>query len=317
MSNQRHHNFSKQWIDLPAQIKLLQSRGLIVSDTRAATAFLQHVQFFALNGYCGAFEVRKHVFAHGTTLEHVQAAYNFDRELRDLFTEALEWIEIDIRSSIGGHVAATHGPFGHLSPENFFRPNKPFFLDTRQDFHHARWRSQLQKDALKSLEPYVLHFREKYEQFPDLPIWIATEVMPFGSLSKMYAGMLRQDQRAIAGRYGIQNAFLESWLHHLVHVRNLCAHHARLWDRVFVVRPNLPPIPRWQSPLLPGNDRLFCSLLIIAHMLRRCLAIESTFAQWRERVESHFKNPPLPAMHRARMGLTQDWLRHPVWTGLK
>lgn len=315
MSGKIRLDFSKQWIDHSTQVKLLRSRGLQIVDAPGAEDFLKHVQLFALSGYFCAFETRKHVFAPGTTLVQVQAAYNFDRELRDLFTEALEWIEIDVRASIGNHIAATYGPFGHLNPANFFQPNRPSYYDTRQDFHHARWRSQLQKDALKSFEPYVMHFRDKYTEFPDLPIWVATEVMPFGSLSKMYAGMLRQDQRAIAGRYGIQNAFLASWLHHLVHVRNLCAHHSRLWDRVFVVRADLPPIPRWQPPLLPGNDRLFCSLLIIAHMLRRCLAIESIFAQWQLRVEQHLIDPPLPPTYQARMGLPHEWMRHPVWCG--
>jgi len=106
-------------------------------------------------------------------------------------------------------------------------------------------------DDLAAAEAFLAHinyYRSTYAQFPDLPIWMAMEVTSFGALSKMYKGMLRPDQRTIARRYGLQAADLVTILHHLVYIRNLCAHPSRLWDRLWAIKPSLPKARAWQPP---------------------------------------------------------------------
>lgn len=89
-----------------------------------------------------------------------------------------------------------------------------------------------QEEANRSSELFVTHFKQAYIEFPDLPVWMVTEVKSFGGLSKMFMGMSRSDQKSISSRYGLQPSIFQSWMHHFVYVRNLCAHHSRLWDRV-------------------------------------------------------------------------------------
>ena len=109
------------------------------------------------------------------------------------------------------------------------------------------------------------------------------EVMSFGALSKMYHGMLRPDQRIIARRYGVQSQDLVTILHHLVYVRNLCAHHSRLWDRTWAIKPSLPKGQAWQ-PHVPTNDRLFTTLLLLYSLMNRCPAVRAFATAWRDRV---------------------------------
>lgn len=47
-------------------------------------------------------------------------------------------------------------------------------------------------------------------------------------------------RRAIAAAYGVDEQVLASWLRHLSLVRNICAHHSRLWNRDFTITPTLP-----------------------------------------------------------------------------
>jgi abortive infection bacteriophage resistance protein len=89
---------------------------------------------------------------------------------------------------------------------------------------------------------------------------MVTEVMSFGGLSKMFMGMSRRDQKVISNRYGLQPIILQSWMHHFVYVRNLCAHHSRVWDRVWAIKPTLPYGKDWAAPNLRSNRHLLATL---------------------------------------------------------
>ena len=45
----------------------------------------------------------------------------------------------------------------------------------------------------------------------------------------------------VAARYGLNNGrVFASWLRSLNYLRNVCAHHSRLWNRNIVDQPRLP-----------------------------------------------------------------------------
>lgn len=294
--------FTKPWLCYADQVQMLQRRGLAVTDAHAAAQFLSHLNYYRFSGYCLAFESQRHQFNGTTTFEDVVAAYHFDLALRDLLTEALEVVEVDLRAALAYTFGQRNGAFGHVDPTNFFR-----------HFKHAQWLDGLRKEAIRSRELFVRHFQHTYYEFPDLPVWIVTEVMSFGTLSHMFKGMLKPDQRAVAQRYGIQASFLQSWMHHCVYVRNLCAHHSRLWDRTWSITPALPPTPHWQPPRVPSNRHLFATLLILRKLLSHIPAVQGFSVQWKQRVEQHLAQPPLVSHPFQSMGLTNHWQSHPLW----
>ena len=59
---------------------------------------------------------------------------------------------------------------------------------------------------------------------------MVTEVMSCGSLSLGYQGLKHEDKRIISDKFELHYRQLASWLHTLTYIRNLCSHHARLWD---------------------------------------------------------------------------------------
>ena len=91
------------------QVALLQSRGLVVADIPASLTFLSHLSYYRFSGYCLAFEDQRHQFGAQTTFEQVVAAYQFDLKLRDLLTEALEVVEVDLRAAIAYEFGRTYG----------------------------------------------------------------------------------------------------------------------------------------------------------------------------------------------------------------
>ncbi|MGO8689868.1 MAG: Abi family protein [Thermoguttaceae bacterium] len=301
-SSPRLPRYAKPWLSYPDQVARLITRGLSVPDEAVAERFLAHVNYYRLSGYCLAFEQQRRTFLPGVTFDDVAGAYAFDVVLRDLLTEALEVIEIDVRACLAYSFGQGHGAFGHADAANFFRR-----------FDHADWIQHVRTEVDRSTERFIEHFRATYADYPDLPIWVLSEVMSFGTLTRMYRGMERADQRAIARRYGLQNADFGSILLHMAYVRNLCAHHSRIWDRAWSVKPTLPHGPMWRAPTMPGNDRLFCTLCLIQLLLNRCPAVAGFAVQWRDRLLQRLVKLPNTPQALARMGMPANWIQHPVW----
>ena len=296
-------SYTKTWLSVSDQLARLENRGLAIQDRGAASDFLGHLNYYCFVGYGLAFEQARHSYLSGITFEQIREAYEFDRTLRDLFTESIELIELDLRAATAHFFSKAHGPFGHTNPAVFFNGNR-----------HYDWLVEIRKESGRATDIFVKHHEATYKEFPDLPIWVATEIMSFGALSKMIQCMVKNDQKPISGRYGLQPDTLVSFVHHLVYIRNLCAHHARLWDRVWAIAPRLPAGNMWQPPLLPQNTRLFSSLLVQAVFLRNIRAEKDFIRDWKQRVQALIVSR-LPACPDplTKMGLPDGWQDHPLW----
>ncbi len=298
--------YAKPWLSVPDQVTLLESRGLQVNDRQAAEAFLYHLNYYRFAGYCLAFENPRHAFPSGVTFDQIVEAYRFDAVLRDLFTEGLELIEIDLRTAIAYYLGDKHGAFGHIEPKNFHN---------KFDHHtnHAAWLQKLHEETRRSSELFVQHFRRSYVEFPNLPIWAVTEVMSFGGVSRMIRAMHKSDRTVIANQYGIPQVVLSSVTHHFAYVRNLCAHHCRLWDRVWSVKSDLPKHPDWENANTVSNQRVFATLLLMRKLMRRSSHNITEADKWRDRVTELLVAPPAVADASNRLGLSNNWQAHPVW----
>ena len=70
------------------------------------------------------------------------------------------------------------------------------------------------------------------------------EVSSFGVLSSLYSQLKPgRDKRDIANYFGLSDKALVSWLHCIVYLRNICAHHSRLWNREMRIQPVIPISP--------------------------------------------------------------------------
>ena len=304
--------YLKPWLSVDDQVNKLASRGLIVEDEEDAKAFLRHVGYYRFAGYLLAFEVSRHQYVKDTTFAHIKAAYEFDARLRDLFREAIELVEVDLCSTVAYTFGKKYGAFGHLEKDNFHQQFGNFHGEPEKVFH-PEWLERLQKEAKRSREIFAQHFRTRHTEFPDLPIWSATELMTFGQMSRMIRALKRVDRKQVAGLYGIPERVLRSLVLHLTYVRNCCAHNLRLWDKKWAVQPELPKHPDWQSPKLETKKRVFASVLLIKQLLDSCTAIEPAVESWRDRVTALLRQPPNLKNANTKLGLPKDWESHPVW----
>lgn len=291
--------YDKLPLTVEQQVALLESRGMVIHDHAVAVQTLRCISYYRLSAYWHPFKTEGDRFAPGTHFSRALELYEFDRHLRLLVMDAIERVEVRLRTQATYHFSHAFGAMGHVEPMNF-----------RRDFNHAAWIGKVRAEAKQSQEVFIEHFRARYDGFPDLPLWMATEVIPFGALSRFYEGMRPAEQRLIAAGHGIHHSVLRSWLRTLAYVRNLCAHHARLWNRELAVAPELPRHDgRWQPPLTPSNRRLFAVLLL----LRQLLAEHHAGQHWRDRCHDLMIRARLNRASQEAMGLPLAWDAHPLW----
>ncbi len=246
--------YDKPYLSIREQVELLQARGLVIDNVIEAEQVLQQINYYRFAAFALPFQSQKDTFDHGTTLQHILSVYSFDTRLRSLILTALEKVEIQLKTLVALYLGETYGPFGYADKNNFGNKVK-----------QSDWLQKTQKEINRSRETFVGHFKSKYPKSPNLPIWMLTEVMSLGSLSFLVNYLSYKDQKNISKKMGIKKGIAVSWLHHLTYVRNLCAHHSRLWNRIFAIRPMLPHNIGWG--ITPDKaDNIFCTLKIIQNL---------------------------------------------------
>lgn len=292
------------------QIGLLRARNLAITDAAAALAALQRIGYYRLVGYW--FPLRRpdpnnrtgrlDEFQDGATFELAVDLYNFDRALRLLVLDAIERIEVAVRVDVA-HLLGKRHRLAHECPA---------LMDAR--FRHTEWfkryNEALQK---KAKEDFVAHHIQRYNG--RMPIWVATETWDFGLLSKFYAGLKYKDQQRIAQRYRIDGPTLGSWLRALNFVRNVSAHHSRLWNRNNPDALRMPAAhPHHHLHHLATDEfarrRVYGSLCVMQHMLK---FIEPS-TRWAERIKdlcARFPTSDLVVLRNG--GFPDGWRDLPLW----
>ncbi len=226
---------TKFWKSIEQQIFLLRERGMIIEDDALAAHFLRHVGYYRLSGYWYPFRefndgTRTDVFKKNSHFKDVTTLYLFDRRLRLLALDAMERIELAIQVDIA-HLLGRRDTFAH---------HEHRFLDKRfiqKGGGYQRWLETYHALIKRSKADFVKHNLEKYGK---LPIWVAIEILDFGSLSLFYSGMKGRDKSYISKKYGFEeNASMTSWLRSLNFIRNVSAHHSRLWNCNIVERASV------------------------------------------------------------------------------
>lgn len=235
--------------------------GLEITDWDRAERCLNLVSPFHLEGFSIQWmdPAQKH-FRKGTRFEDIFAVYRADRDLKDFLFDSLSEIEVQMRVVIGFVLQKRYGDFGYLKEENF--RNEEFFTNFIHDVHNEWHRAN---------EPYVAHYRDRYED--GCPIYMAVEIITFGSLSKLFSNMKRQDQKAVAAFYGIKSeTVLASYFRALTTIRNTCAHHGRMMNRVFedgcaILKSDQALVEQLDPGFRIHSDRLFAAIVAICHLL--------------------------------------------------
>lgn len=322
-------SYEKPWLSVDEQLTLLTRRGLIVDDHAVASICISRIGYYRLSGYMFAFRQRSgsccvypkgtkssrverivlDEFKPGSKLQDCVDLYVFDKRLRLLLLDALERVEVALRVDIA-HLLGRRNKFAYLYANEFHSSFSEEMSVRSGTTKHHDWLKRQADLIVRSKEEFITHNKNK-TGLP-LPIWIACEVWDFGTLSKLFSGMKECDQDQVASRYGMSNGrIFASWLGTLNYLRNVCAHHSRLWNRNIEKIPKLPSdkeIP-WVGIFLADNHaiaRCFLQVIMLSHMLKRL----NPNSSWSERMKNHLLSfPDLDhvGLNLAGMGAPTGW----------
>lgn len=299
--------FCKPPLKVSDQIALLQKRGMAIADEDRATRVLQHINYYRLRAYWLPFEVpeekrpalAEHLFKNGTDFDQVVSVYIFDRKFRLLLLEAIERVEIAIRTHWAQVLAEIYGSHAHMDSSVF---------------HHqhifASCMTSLDEELNRSKETFVQHYKDKYSKPMRPPIWAICELLTLGQLSKWLNNIKhRKDRQAIAARLGLDEVVVCAFAHHLTHVRNLCAHHSRVWNRKLTFTMTLPKRPAvLAAQFNPTEDRRIYNTLV---MLAWCVRTISPETTWPARVKELLLTRS--AGETKAMGAPGNWASQSPW----
>lgn len=269
-------NFLKKSLDIKSQIELLKSRGLVIDNEELFSDFLKHNQYYRLEGYWYAFydsNIPEHRFKKITKLSNVLKLYEFDSLLRSKVFKEIEVIEISLRSVIAYNVAENIGEFPYEQ------------LNYKNDADKDEALNRFKKLFKGSKEDFINAYKNKYnEDIP--PIWMLVEIMTFGELINFYEKFLTKSQgKTISKVYGINSVDLFiSWMKRLNIIRNICAHHGRLWNKNITTKIMLPNKNNNKSLetycklfVKDSINKLYNSLLIIQYLLESINGSKNSF----------------------------------------
>jgi abortive infection bacteriophage resistance protein len=254
-------------------------------------------------------------FRPGTTFQQVMDFYVFDKRLRLLFLDAIERVEVAIRVDIALIIGA-RDPWAHRDPNqlhgNFTKKTNP--LIGRPDYE--KWIERLDETFNQSKDEFAKHFKRKYAGEKP-PIWIAIELWDFGTMSLFLSGMNVADRVQLAAKYGLpRHKLLTSWVRSISHVRNICAHHSRLWNRspadqgALIKRRSEIPILGHLADDLVAQSRIYATAVQLQFLLR---TINST-STWARRLKERMdKFPTSEVSTVAQAGFPAGWEDLELW----
>lgn len=276
---------------------------MIIADVSYAEKILSNISYYRLRAYTYPFQDNTnsaHLFTRKITFEEIISFYEFDRDLRLLVFDSVERIEIALRTRIVYYYSMSHGSHW-FENKNLYR-NWNFF---NNDI------ASLDKELDRSEEEFIKHYKNKYSSPLRPPSWMSLEVATLTTLSKMFQNLSRSpEKKMIAKSLGLDFLILENWMHVLSNVRNICAHHSRLYNRTLPQSLMLPSNTfgnKWIRDYTVDTAKMYVVLCAIVYLLDRI----NENHNFRLKLQTLFAGQP--GVNSRLLNFPADWKNEPLW----
>lgn len=282
-------------------IQVLKIKGLIINNQAWAEQFLSSFSYYRFKGYALTFRNQASPlkpFSPGTTFEDIVTLIEFDKSLRILTFDGIEKIEVFFRTRFNEYMCNEYNtPFWYQNEHLFKKKGK---------FRHKEFLSKCERELHRSNELFARHYKNNYDSPCLPPGWLLAEIHTFGTWSTLYEHLAdSNDKIEIAKTFGVTTKVMESWARSLCNIRNICAHHSRLWNKELRVPPAIPNALTY--PFLHNPGKRFSSIALIIHQILNIISPNNTWSQ-------ALYHLLLPMQHRQHsLGFKSDWCLHSFW----
>lgn len=279
---------------------------MLISDVSEAEHFLANISYYRLAGYWWPMQADKanHIFKAGSRFENVIALYNFDRELRILLFDVIERIEIGLRTRLIYHLSNELNPWWFEDASHF-----------KNKGNHTNCLVSIDRDLKQSKDTFIKEHYAKYRTDTRRPpSWKTLEVVSFTTLSKLYSTLHPsvKSKDLIAGELNtVNHTYLQSWLQSISQIRNICAHHGRLWNKNLPGRPKLlsKPPAAWLAlvPPVTEHHKLYVHLACMKYLLD----VVSPGHHFTSKLAGLLAKYPTVDIH--ALGMNANWQSEALW----
>ncbi len=296
--------YKKPPLTIAQQIQTLKDRGLIIEDEERASRYLSFISLYRLRAYTYPFQnnaVIDQPFYNDITFNNILQTYLFDRKLRLLVFDAIERIEIAFRTQIIYQYSINFGA-------NWYEDKNLF----RNDYFFNRDLILVDKELKRSNEVFIKHYKNKYTDPKRPPAWMTFEIFSMGLLSKIYENLqISDEKKSIARKFGLNHPkVLESWMHSLSVIRNICAHHSRLWNRELPATMKLPKkiATVWLKNTDFPRGKMYLALSGMLYLLNTIIPHNHFKSKFKTLIVQY---PDIPLR---QMGFPNEWEKEQLWS---
>lgn len=255
--------FVKPPLDFDSQYRKLLS--YVIEDSEfTLSELLQSSSYYRIKRY--VYPLQSIYSGSKIPVKRLFDIINFDDRLRFNIFECIKPIEVYFRSCINEYMTlCTNDPFWYLNKSHFVNLN--IFSECIKI---------IKKEIERSKDDFITDYKRRYV-IPQLtpnhdtsynkmpPSWMLLEVCSFGIFSTMYSNLQANYRKGIAEAFKIHQKVIISWMRSISYVRNICAHHSRLWNRKLAIAPL--NAKQYQFPLSYENQKMSCFIHIILYLL--------------------------------------------------
>ena len=302
----------KKFVTFDEQVDLIiNDKHITVVDKENAKDILSRIGYFPLmEGYKHLFRKQNsNIYKTETTFDEIVNLYYFDEKLRELFLRYLFRIERHLRTLISYYFVECYG----ISQDEYLNVN---------NYNKARKYKNIINKLVVILEKttnttdynYINYYRETYG---NLPLWVTTNVLTFGSLSKMFTVLPQSIKSRICKHFNnINQNQMDSFLSVLTKYRNVCAHGECLFSYKTVdsisdtsLHEKLK-LPKKGNQYIKGKQDLFAVVIVFKYLLPN-----SDFLTFKRKLIMEIENVVQLNQHVSReelldlMGFSNNWIR--------
>lgn len=286
---------------------------MLFIDEASAAHYFANISYYRLKGYWWDMQddLQMHTFKTNTYFEDIIDRYNFDRHLRLILFDAIERIEIALRTKMIYILSMHFGSLWYLDPLIFQKT----ILEIRGSTKtlHLHTLDELNKEFNRSQEIFIKDQKLRFSG-QDADAWKILEVASMGTLSKLYKSLNHQlpEKAQIANEMGLNlHSELSSWLEGITYLRNIIAHHSRLWSRSMVKTPVLlnNPSGLWFSDEL-NSVQIKKPFLLISCLVYLCNKVTPGH-QIKSKILTLFRDYPKVQIY--KMGFINNWPNTEIW----
>ncbi len=234
------YQYPKKILSIPQQIQSYIDAGMEITSYAEVEKALKSVGFYRLRGYSfNLYDNAVKKYIPGTKFEDVFNLYQFDEKLSVLIFSAITKIEVALRVRLA-EALLIHGEPLILQDSSIFKDKKQYWQNM----------SAISSEISRSNDVFIKHNFDNHDG--EVPVWAAVEVLSFGTLSKIIKNLKTgtgSTYSILATNYqyqsekGIQvtpsKKMFSSWVQSVSVLRNMCAHHSRIYNRTIHTAPEI------------------------------------------------------------------------------